>query len=485
MVILESFRRPSFVFPLVLFVLFIIYSPAIFVPYAFLDDYTILFAALRHDMFDISKMIVEGGRPVYALGVMWGFNAMHGIGDLRYLRAASVIGIAALATASHQAFEGADLPRPVVLAFSLLIGLMPPFQVYAAWSSLAFYPWSAFLAGLAFRTIDRARVGPLPWRRTAFSLAILTAALAINQPGAMMFWLFASIAWLTSPEVPERGDVVRAGAVMGAALIADYGLAKGLPFVLYGHGNAYARTTIVTDIPQKIVWFFNQPLLDTLNLGLIAPRVWISWSVAAFIAGGLWLHFHGSRVTARLIRMALAALLLPLAYLPNLLVAENWSSYRSQVALTSLVLLYTAIALVGWARWMRWERLVPVCAALAVITGAGLAARNVMVEFVLPQALEYRLVAHALRESKLEGARHLYFVLAKWNDTLAPVVRYDEFGLPSSCASWVPKAMAGLILQAKHSPYADLVSSASSVGDGPAPSGSTVIDLGKALREYD
>ena len=52
----------------------------------------------------------------------------------------------------------------------------------------------------------------------------------------------------------------------------------------------------------------------------------------------------------RAIRLALAAILLPLTYLPNLLVAENWSTYRTQVALTSLLWFYTAMALIGWLK---------------------------------------------------------------------------------------------------------------------------------------
>jgi hypothetical protein len=460
----------------------LVYLPAIFVTFAVSDDYTFLYEVKRHEI-GLSRMIVEGGRPLYALGNMWAFSAMHGIGDLRWLRAFAVVGIAALATTFYRALEGEKLPRPAALAFCLLIGLMPSFQVYVAWPSTAFYPWSALLAGVAFTAIDPSRTVRLSWRCTTLAVVLLTAAIAIYQPAAMMFWLFAGIAWLTPSSPPRRRDIVRAGAVMGAALAADYALAQGLPVILYSETSKFARSALVTDIPQKIKWFFSKPLLDALNLPLIAPRVWVASLLIIFVISGLWLYFHGTPTT-RLARMALAAILLPLSYLPNLLVAENWSSYRTQVAMTGLILLYTAMALVGWLRRLRWQRLLPVCSVVAVITCAGLATRNLLIEFVLPQTLEYRIVAHALRETNLEGATHFYFVTARRSgDTLAPIVRYDEFGFPSSSAFWVPRAMAWLILQAAHSPYADLVASASGVGDGPAPPGSTVIDLGKALRE--
>ena len=460
----------------------VIYSSAIIVTYAFLDDYTLLYYAMRHETSGILQFIVQSGRPLFALIFLWVFKAMHSIADLRYVRAVGIVGIAALATAFYRALECTDLPRALIFAVSLLIGLAPSFEVYAAWGTEALNPWSALLGGLAFTTIGPSRARAHPWPRMAIAFVMLTGALAIHQPAAMMFWLFAGIAWLTAAEAPDWSDVIRAGAVMGAALTAEYALAKGLPLLLYGHANTFQRTALVTNLPQKAVWFFDQPLRDALNLSLIAPRTWIAWTVAAFIAGGLWLYFPGSRIT-RLTRTALAAILLPLGYLPNLLVAENWSSYRTQSALSSLVWLYTAIALVGWLRRTRLQRSLPIFAVLAVITSAALATRNVMLEFALPQALEYRMVARALRESRLEGATHFYFVLATWSDSLAPVVRYDEFGCPSSSAPWVPTAMAWLILQARHSSYTDVVSSASTVGHGPAPSGFTVIDLAKALRE--
>ena len=462
-----------------MFTFLIVYSSSILVPYAFSDSYAVLYAAMRHQVSSEAGLQVASGRPLDAILYTWIFTPMRGIGDLRYLRVAGVIGIAALTTVAYRALGRTDLPRPLAIALPLLIGLAPAFQVYAAWSIMALDPWGAFLGGLAFTMIGSSSTQS--WHRITISFVILTGALAIYQPAAMMFWLFAGIAWLTSAETLNLRDVIRAGAVMGAALTAEYALAKGLPFVLYGHANTLGRTALVTDFLQKNEWFFDQPLRDALNLPLIAPRTWVAWTVAVFITRGLWLYFPRSPIT-RSIRLALATILLFLAYLPNLLVAENFSTYRTQVALTSLVWLYTALALVGWLRGTRWERALPVFAVLAVVTCAGLAARNVTLEFALPQATEYRMVAHALRESKLQGTKHFYFVLAKWNDTLAPLVRYDEFGLPSSSQPWVPRAMAWLILQARHSRYAALVSSAS-VGDGPAPPGSTVIDLGKALRE--
>jgi hypothetical protein len=467
-----------------------------------MDDYSLLCAAIRHTMFDptcgfdVTKTNVVGGRPLYALGHILAFKMMHGISDLRWLRMTSVVGIAAFGVASYRALEGKDLPPSVVLAFPLLVAFMPPFQVYAAWASAFLCPWSAFLAGVAFAIITPLLPGRLPWRRLAAAVGILTASLAIYQPAAMMFWVYAGIAWLAPPKAPDRQDVIRAGGVMGVALVAEYGLAKALPLALYS--NTYSRTAIATDIHERIIWFLNKPLIDALNLPLIGYHSKMPYAMLVFIISGLWLYLPGS-TTIRLRRMALAAILVPLTYLPNLIAAENWSSYRTQIALTSLILFYAVIAFVGWVRFLRLQRALSVCLLISVITCAALANRNMIVEFVLPQALEYRTAGDTLRNVKFQDAKDVYFIPARGSDTLAPVVRYDEFGHPSLSSFWVPQAMAWLYLREIRSPFADLIFSRSTVLTekpvsypevfskrvvaGSAPPDSTIIDFGKALGE--
>jgi hypothetical protein len=470
-----------------------------------MDDYSILCAAIRHEMFDptcgfdVTKISVAGGRPLYALGYILAFKAIHSIGDLRWLRTASVVGIGAFVIASYRALKGKDLPPSVVLTFPLLAAFMPPFQVYAAWATSFLTPWSGLLAGIAFTTITPALPGCLSWRRWALAVAILTASLAITQHAAMTFWLYAGIAWLAPPKAPDRQDVVRAGVVMGVALVTAYALAKGLPLLLYG-GYTYYRTALVTDIPEKIWWFLTVPLSDALNLPLIVRDRKIAYFMLAFIISGLWLYLPGSPFI-RLSRMALAGVLVPLASLPTLIVAENSYSYRTQIAITGLILFYAVIAFVGWLRFLGLQRVLPVCLVISVVTCAGLANRNMLVEFIVPQVLEYRIAGNALRDVKFQDAKNVYFIPARWGDTLAPVERYDEFGHPSLASFWVPQAMAWLILKETHSPFADLVFSRSVVlmdklpssavdpvfsrpalGDS-APPGSIVVDFGKALRE--
>ena len=60
---------------------------------------------------------------------------------------------------------------------------------------------------------------------------MLTGALAIYQPAAMMFWVFAGIAWLTTAETPDLREVIYAGALMGGC--ADGRVCPGKGVALY------------------------------------------------------------------------------------------------------------------------------------------------------------------------------------------------------------------------------------------------------------
>ena len=473
---ISSWPRPL----LFLLIMFAAYSPVLFVSFAYRDDYVVLYDALRHRMGPMAEMTMGFGRPVEAVFNWLAFGAMHGVSDLAYLRAISVAGIAALGFVLYHTLRSTRLPPAAAIGASLLIGLMPPFQVYAAWAVLVSSSWSALLAGIAFRLVDHPQSGARAWKRTAGACALLVASIMIYQPTAMMFWVFAASVWLTAPQFPELARIVRPSVTMGVALLIDYGLVRGIQ---YAYAIVLPRDSLVGDIPGKIGWFFGHALRDALNLPLIFPEGWVAWTVAAFIVSGLWLYFPGRR-RDRASRTALAMVLVPLSYLPNLLAKENSASYRTQSALTGLVLVYAAIALVGWLQTVRRSQLLPIFATVAVVGCAALASRNVLVEFALPQSLEYHLLAYAIRSSELVDGKPIYFILSQWQkDRLAPITPH-EYGVLSSGQVWEPPAMGWLILHARYSGQATPAPPRMLAGSAPAPKGYSVIDLRSLFHDW-
>ncbi len=481
--------NPRLIYVAIFLLLLLVYLPAITIKYAFLDSYILLASGIQGQLHGILQMIVQGGRPLYAIYTSVAYGHTASIGDLRYLRAFGVAGIGVLACLLYRALSETTVHAAAAIAGSVLFCLTPSFQIYAAWDACATAPWAAVLAAFAFLLCDQGGA-----RRMAGAAFLLFCAMMIYQPATMVFWDFAAVAWLLRPALPAMRRILAAAGVMAAALAGDYAALKLLPRWLYGDGAVFSRTALVHDIYGKVVWFFHEPLFDALNLFSIQPSVNIvsgifslrpGWGVYqpfaniadAVLLGtltfvGAWLYF-GRGAPARIM---LALCLVPATYIPNLLVAENWASYRTQDALAGLFVLFGIVAVLGWVRVLRLGRLVPGLCVAAVGIAAWCAASNVMNEFAVPQAREYRIVQTALLHMTFPAGARPCFNLPVWTETLAPVARYDEFGVLSTSVPWVPASMAWLILRQRHSPDAALFTIQANVPTSVA-AGCTVVDL--------
>jgi hypothetical protein len=113
--------------------------------------------------------------------------------------------------------------------------------------------------------------------------------------------------------------------------------------------------------------------------------------------------------------------------------------------------LFLAFALL--AVWPRAVAAVAVGGAFAVC-GALIAAQNVTTLIVTPQSAELQLLRSQLVEPR--APRRVVFVKPNWTDAAAPLVRYDEFGPPSTYFSWVPQPAVLLLLDGRAYPPIDV-----------------------------
>ena len=263
----------------------------------------------------------------------------------------------------------------------------------------------------------------------------------------MFFWVFAAIILFKpvgTSSVPER---LKEQASLFAKLFAVFSSACVLELGVFEWAKRYfgtaallpQRSHLTTHIAAKVHWFIGGPLVDALNFQRLQPSHRVAFLVAAFIAIGLLLYLKGN-IYQRLLQWAAALCLIPLSYLPNLAIAEDFVTYRTEAGLTALLVFYLFIAGAGIAQTFN-KPLFPAILGCFTALAAGitliLVNYNVNTFFVLPQALEL-----ALMKSQLDGDFGQQIkgspVLLKRNDTLAPFSRYDEFGLPSLCQPWVP-----------------------------------------------
>ena len=351
------------------------------------------------------------GRPIKALITMLLLRTATEIKHLRSIRLLGVLGIALLAWCVFQALARAGWSRFQSACVAVIMCTTLPFQVTAAWTQAAPQPLGALAAGLAFLLSERAFETPRrrsKWLLAAGASLALLAALAVYQPMAMFFWVFAAVA-LLKPDTTPRDMLRRFGgycAIGFAGMLAGFAMYELSQTLASGHPP---RTGLVRDVPTKVVWFLSIFLPQALNFALPSPS-WlllpeaggdlsvhlyrrisnvlhlldlsllpsheqvgpstshdlafspaagglsfvhkvldtiIAWVVFVCIGGGLWRYFRGAR-GQRPWRCAIAVSLLLLSAAPNLMVESHFGDYRTMPAPASLVVLFAYFAFQGY-----------------------------------------------------------------------------------------------------------------------------------------
>ncbi len=473
--VLDSWSLPIYV---ILFLL--IYAPCVITQYASADDYSYVSSYLFGSKGLFSNRtfwdITSDGRPIYALMVQASIGIQPDFGSLRLVRTAGIIGIGLLAWLVYRTLRAAKLDAHLAFCIPVVICTLPPLQLFAAWATTSYFAFGCVLGGLAAITLEHLWVTKqVGWRRLSIvvaAVALQTIATAIYQPAAMTFWVFAAVYLLvrqnTVRDLPLRFALQLAVVVAGLAL--DYVFMKLLPLI---HATAVpaADTGFTTHPLEKAQLFIHIQMADALNLWSLEPSHVRAAIIAFLIIGGLLLFFKGSW-QERIIRLMLAIVLLPLAYLPDLVVAANEYSFRTEVALTALVGLYAALAAFSYVRLIasmldtlgrsRIALALPQAALVAlfgVIACICLAANGTVAnDFVTPNYVEYHVLRSQLEQANLGStSRRVYVRLSCPAQSPAPIVRY-EFGLPTTSITWgAAQEMTALELHALYpSPYSSL-----------------------------
>jgi hypothetical protein len=441
--------------------------PTLMVPYAFGDDYTDLWmvdsgqpnAYFGKSVLDLSA---TEGRPFSGLLLTWFFKAAGTIENLRFVRLFAVITIAALALLLHWALVRSKVKPTVAALIAVLACSLPAYQVYASWAVLFSAPLSALLAGGASLFAVAAVDGPrdLGRGRLLGATGLLIAALLIYQPSAMLFWVFFAVALVGAARDSRRSlRLTQTHFGVGiAALALSYLELKFSTLVMGKAAPGAARNNLTHDVVGKARWFFHEPLYQSLNLFDLTPAPWFAALVAVVAAGGivLWLIRRGARPW---LYIAIGTVLIPLTYLPNLVVAADWASFRTRPGIEALIALYFCLGALGiWLTFRDWlkprasrrvllasERLAFTAAFLFVATSVVAGANNVTTLFVLPHITEQRMLRSQVAALP-EGTRRIGFVQSNWH-LLTNLELYDEFGLPSSKAPWTLEPSVNLILR--------------------------------------
>jgi len=434
--------------------LLLVYSSVIVAHYGVFDDYT-FFRAPFLRVFDRQ---VAAGRPI--TGLLFGivFSRMSTIDYLQFVRLLGVLFLGVLSWTLYRGLTATRLLPIQAICLSLIICLLPQFQVFVAVTSNFLFALTCAIAGLSavnLWLVKRQSSPKLLWIHLGLSASLLLVALLMFQPAAMFFWVFAIM------DIHRHSRSTLSKLYRLALYLGIFILVIGLDFgSLRISGILTAtRSTLVSpfEIVAKIEWFITEPLRNALNFDYFPASTPIAIVVGIIIFFGLWQFFAGG-LRGKFISLTISALALTMSYLPNILVAENWPSYRTQGALGALLVLYSFYALQGYVRllsqWLSWQKLkqLLVLGPLAVLVGASLtAAYEVNTYYVLPQVVELQYMKSQLTSANLGQNSRILILLARWQegDHIAPLWLYDEFGAPSSYAPGAAESMVRLLLQEK------------------------------------
>ncbi len=286
------------------------------------------------------------GRPT--VGLLHGlfFSNAHCIADLAGMRAAGIVFLACLAMLLYRALINNGWRVVTAFCLPVIMLCMPPWQVYISMAMVSLCPLACVASTLAVLLSDRIANQQGATRRVVLLLlaaCLQLIATTIHQSAAMFFWVVVAI---NSFGVKNSLSSLRARCLryVGVFTLATI-LALGVWWLgkqSSPSGLSPERQHLTHHVWQKIVWFFHNPMLDALNLDHLFPSYRLAIGIGVFIAVGICIYLRGN-LKERLFQVALAAILIPLSYLPNLVIAENWSAYRTQSGLSALIVFYLFI----------------------------------------------------------------------------------------------------------------------------------------------
>jgi len=241
-------------------------------------------------------------------------------------------------------------------------------------------------------------------------------------------------------EKPDRFLIT--GVIAFFIIIAVYYGCFKLLLNILGEGES-DRVHLHIDILGKLSFFFGVPTAQAFSFNFLFNLHSILSQAFYIVAIAVWVIYsfatqRNQPVINKIIYLAVVFILQMLIYIPVLVIAENFSSYRTMLPLNMAVALMLLNMIFEWIKGPSWKDRFAIFAMLLFV---GVGFYNFRYNFFKPILKEYQLVRANVEKQYTPGINKVYFLRPAENfyeDKFGVHYYRDEFGVPLTHKDWVP-----------------------------------------------
>lgn len=437
-------------------VLLVIFYPLFQANFAYLDDFHQLWYNEKGATYNIWLI---HGRFIGGFLMEKVFTSINTIGAVRLCRIISVLGwVVAICVYVKVAMQWTRynlIDNRLVLISAVYLACSLSVAIANGWGGTCFEICLTVTAGLLsghllyaqLKKHNKIQAVPISMQLLVLLLGLI--ALFTYQMGIGMF-LIPFFLHFNSKKFEKPDRFVITGVIAFFVIIAVYYLAFKLLLNLAGIGES-DRVHLHFDILGKISFFFGVPTAQAFSFNFLFNLHSIISQAFYIVAIAVWVIYsfatqRNKPVAIKIIYLAVVIIMQMLIYIPVLVIAENFSSYRTMLALNLAVVLMLLNMIVEWIKIPSWKDRF---AIVAMLVFAGVGFYNFRYNFFKPILNEYQLVRANVEKQYTPGINKVYFLRPPENLYKEQYnVHYyrDEFGVPLNFKDWVPVPLVKQII---------------------------------------
>ncbi|WP_215763078.1 glucosyltransferase domain-containing protein [Acetobacter sp. P1H12_c] len=408
---------------------FICYSSVFIRSYGLSDDYSVIYYHYTNPGWNVQWESMSG-RPVYGALRQIMTWTVGKVSAFSYFRFVAVFFIASYSVLLYIYMNKKHIFESNIIRFSVASSLafLPSLQIYASWTITYPFILSIILAFFAFTFVNK-NIGKENINIIVGYL-MLAISFLIYQPTGMIFVFFVFIKTFF-----EDGDIlkkiIRNGIILFCAMLTNFIFIK-IYTHLYG---STGREALNLHFFQKVLWFFNRPFMDAIANYNIHPSVFYNVVSACIILCGVWFT---PKKWNFFVKILIVVAFCFASYMPNIMVAETSSPYRTLVGVESIlaVLFLNGIFNIC-SRFISYHRYVFLfvmpCIAFSAIYN---------INYYIIDVQQHQLSDLAAAFKFVPRGRTIDFDIRGVDGNAYSKFNQYEYGTISINNTWTPKAMA-------------------------------------------